>query len=387
MHTSSSPLLESIISDDCLTAAIHDIHRAGAAIGVDHQSLKEFSSNADAEIKRLRDDVLQGSYVLLPLRKAYIPKNNGGKRLIGVPCIRDRILGRSLVHNLNNLLESYWLDVSHGYRPKHSVQTASAMIQDITSSGAACVVHIDIKDFFPSVDHNLLHNILNSTIKDQYIVELLQKIILSQRWHDTEEPFTQGLCQGLPVSPLAANAYLHQFDSWLSNICSSVRYADDVVIFCTTREKASQIHAESVDFLQTSLLLDCNRDPKKCYIRQVEDGFDFLGLRFLGDKVELTRDAATKLQVDIEIITSTAENIADLVTMSKNRIFGWAHNYCMVNECSEIDRLNSMVCQRLKHRFDELSCGTSTSEVRHWYEELAASSVIKIFRKVRNQRI
>ena len=234
--------------------------RPKAAAGVDGVTWLEYGVDIGENLRDLRRRVQGGSYRAKPVRRAYIPKRDGGMRPLGIAALEDKIVQRAVVEVLNSIYEADFLGFSYGFRPGRSPHDAlDALAVGIERSKVNWVLDADIRDFFGQLDRAWLGRFLQHRIADRRILRLIQKwlaagVIEDGEWSDPE----QGTVQGASVSPLLANVYLHYvFDLWADqwrrrNARGDVilaRFADDYIVGFQHREDAERFLAELRDRL------------------------------------------------------------------------------------------------------------------------------------------
>lgn len=219
----------------------------------------------------------------LPTKRVYIPKSNGKKRPLGIATIIDRCI-QAIV---KNALEPYWESKfeisSYGFRPGRSAHDAMSKIYLI-----ACphrkkkwVVDADIQGCFDNISHAFLMNTIGNFPARKLIAQWLKSGYIE---HGEYFATQSGTPQGNIISPILANVALHGMETALgikynnrSEIIGNralVRYADDFVIFCETKEDAEQVQAAMGQWLS---LRGLNLSKEKTKIVHLEEGFDFLG--------------------------------------------------------------------------------------------------------------
>ena len=209
---------------------------------------------------------------------------------------RDLIVQEYLLQAFAETAERIFEEQSIGFRKGASRESAIEMIRRAVADGYRYVIESDIEDFFPSVDLNTLDKLLGYYLpeKDGVFRSIIQKIVrngyvLNGTYHDR----VRGLAQGSPLSPLLANLYLDSFDEvtekWGVKL---VRYADDFIILTKTREQAEATLMEAAEYLSG---LGLRLKKEKTSIKPVQEGFQFLGIRFSGSEVEVMPEEEIKL--------------------------------------------------------------------------------------------
>lgn len=245
--------------------------RSGAP-GVDGVTVEGFARGAEGRIVKLCEELTEGTYRPQPPRIVRIPKKVDGERTLRIPGIRDRVVQSSAALVLSPLLEPTFEDGSFGYRPGRSIQAAARRIGALHARGFDWVVEADIDDFFDDIPHDRLLAKLAKAIPDADVEALVAL------WLTSAEPDGVGIAQGSPLSPLLANLYLDAVDEALIGTDTAlVRYADDFVILCRSRDGATRAMGLAIKVLGEHRLL---LDAEKTRIVPYGDGFRFLGHRF-----------------------------------------------------------------------------------------------------------
>ena len=211
-----------------------------AAPGVDGLAWRDYETNLEGNLEDLHDRVHRGAYRALPSRRQYIPKADGRQRPIAICALEDKIVQRATAVVLNAIYEEDFLGFSYGFRPKRSQHDAlDALMVGITTTKVNWILEVDIRSFFDEVNRDWLGRFLEHRMADPRILRLIQKwlkagVLENGVVIDSEK----GTGQGLVISPLLANVYLHySLDLWAelwrrreaTGDMIIVRYADDGV--------------------------------------------------------------------------------------------------------------------------------------------------------------
>ncbi len=205
-------------------------------------------------------------------------------RALGIPAVRDRVVQQAVLQVLTPIFEAKFSSRSHGFRPERGCGTALEVVDRAVRHGYEWVVDADISAFFDSVDHELLLTHMNEEIADGSVLRLVRAFLRSGvlMGEARVEPTEMGTPQGGPLSPLLGNIYLHAFDQAMQEGgFGVVRYADDFVIFARTRERAGEALRLAGEVLER---LKLRLHPEKTRIAAIDEGFEFLGYRYLRDK-------------------------------------------------------------------------------------------------------
>jgi CRISP-associated protein Cas1 len=276
--------LGSLTRADLLAAFLRVQENAGCA-GSDGVTIPRFAARLDREIDTLLTQLAASRYRPLPLLQIEIEKKPGHPqtRLLLVPTVRDRLLQTAVARRLSASFEEDFLDVSHGYRPGRGVDSAVARIQQWRDRGYPYVVEADITGYFDNVDHSLLLAEYAEREPTREFDALLRLWVRAEIWDgDRIRSLPRGIPQGSPLSPLLANLFLADFDAAMGQLPARlVRYADDFVLLCRTKESAEQILAAVAAWMESRQL---SLKAEKTGIRNFFSGFTFLGVFFHGDQ-------------------------------------------------------------------------------------------------------
>ncbi len=270
------------------------------AVGVDSQTKEKYGRQLRGNIRRLIARMKKMAYRPGPVREVRIPKEGSKRafRTLGISNVEDKIVQLMMSKILTAIYELIFRDCSYGFRPGRSCHMAIRAVRDyLFRNSCEVVIDIDIKDFFGSLNHKRLMEMLEIKIKDKtllrYIVRMLRAGVLSNGELKVTE---EGSPQGSIVSPILANVYAHYtIDCWFEDVVKKhvrgavelYRYCDDMVICCQYRSDAEKIKRALIKRLER-FSLSLNEEKTKIipfnkwkYKSGHKQGtFDFLGFTF-----------------------------------------------------------------------------------------------------------
>ncbi len=183
--------------------------------GVDGKTFDGMSLEKLADIAKR---VAEGTYRFQPVRRVYIPKENGKTRPLGIPTVEDRLVQEAVRTILEAIYEPVFLDESHGFRPRRSCHTALSLIKK-TWTGCKWLIEVDVRGFFDNIDHDVLLGLLTNRIDDDEFIALIKGMLKAGYMEDWVYGRTySGTPQGGVASPILANIYLHELDQFMETI-------------------------------------------------------------------------------------------------------------------------------------------------------------------------
>lgn len=261
---------------------------AGAG-GIDGQTLADFDMNLKDNLYKIWNRMSSGSYFPPPVKAVSINKKSGGKRILGVPTVGDRVAQMVVKLILEPKVEPLFYPDSYGYRPNKSALDAVGITR------RRCwkydfVVEFDIKGLFDNIDHELLIKAVRKHIQEKWIILYIERWLKApmQTTDGTLVERTKGTPQGGVISPILSNLFLHYvFDRWRSQNYRNVpwcRYADDGLVHCKTEQQAKLV---LVELKQRFEYCKLELHPKKtkiiyCKDEKRKDTYPNISFEFLG---------------------------------------------------------------------------------------------------------
>ena len=285
-------LLEKVLEGENLNKAYKRVKANKGASGVDGMTVNEALPWLKEHREELLESIRSGKYKPSPVRRVEIPKDNGGTRKLGIPTVIDRIIQQAIAQVLTPIYEPKFSEGSYGYRPNRSAKDAVLKVKEYADEGYKFAVCLDLSQYFDTLCHELLMNMLREEIKDKRLIELIKRYLKSGVMENgivmkTEE----GSPQGGNLSPLLANIYLDKFDKEFERRgVKVIRYADDIILLAKSIRAAERLLRTSTEYLEKKLKLKVNTEKSRAVSVYSIRNFGFLALRWEGTEVEVTSE-------------------------------------------------------------------------------------------------
>jgi RNA-directed DNA polymerase len=274
-------LYDKVSRSDVLWRAWVKVRSNNGAPGIDNTTLAEVEEYGVARLlDELASELRERRYRPMPARRVLIPKpGSEEKRPLSIPAVRDRVVQAAAKIVLEPVFEADFLPCSFGFRPRRSAHDALQVLIDECWRGRRWVVETDIASCFSAIPHEQLMEAVQERVCDQSVLKLLRAMLRAGVIEDGQVSRPDsGTPQGGVISPVLCNAYLHRLDrEWDRRDGILVRYADDLIVMCGSREQAEA----ALERLRI-LLVGLGLEPKAAETRIVHlevggGGLDFLG--------------------------------------------------------------------------------------------------------------
>ena len=346
-------LLEEILDRNNLNAAYAQVLRKKGAGGVDGMQVSEMKQWLKENKEEFLGALRTGRYIPKPVRRVEIPKPDGGTRKLGIPTVLDRLIQQAITQVLTPIFEKTFSERSYGFRPGRNAHQAIKQAEAYYRAGYTKVVDIDLAQYFDTVNHDMLINMLRGEIKDERVIALIRKYLKSGIMEGgIISPSSSGTPQGGNLSPLLSNIYLTKFDQLLEQRGHKfVRYADDCNIYVRTERAAKRVMESCAKFLEGTLKLQVNRQKSKVGspLKVKFLGFSLhkvtgqIGIRPHGKVLK-------RFKEKVKEITSRnrGRSIQDILRELRNYTTGWLNYFSIANMSKKMQEINKWIRRRLR---------------------------------------
>jgi RNA-directed DNA polymerase len=350
LTTLPSDLMEQVVEVANMEAAWKAVKANRGAPGVDGMTIAEFPDFIRPHWPQIRQQLLDGSYRPRPARRKAIAKEDGsGERLLGIPCVLDRVIQQAVLQVLTPIFDPTFSESSFGFRPQRSAHGAVKQVKRYIKQGYRMAVDMDLSKFFDRVQHDVLMSRLARRIGDKRLLRLIGRylragVMVEGLLQATEE----GTPQGGPLSPLLANVLLDDLDKELERRgLRFARYADDFLILVKTHRSARQVFQSVERFLTHKLKLVVNQ--QKSQVANT-NRVTFLGFRFVGHQIRITEKKVAKFKRRVRQITGRSRGISMERRLGELRRYlrGWIGYFALSETKALFVRLDEWIRRRVR---------------------------------------
>lgn len=400
-------LYELITSRDNILLAYRTIksNKGSKTSGADKLTIDDYKLKSQEDLVTLIKEELM-DYKPRAVRRVYIPKQNGGKRPLGIPSMIDRIIQQMVKQVLEPICEANFYSHSYGFRPLRSTAHAKSRCDSLINlSELHYVVDVDIKGFFDNVNHRkLMKQIWNFGIRDRKVLAIISKM-LKAPIKGVGIP-TKGTPQGGILSPLLSNIVLHDLDMWVASQWENfpscfqykrqgdkiaalkktnlkegyiVRYADDFKIFARNHKDATKWFHAVRKYLKERLNLDINMDKSKV-VNLRKRSTDFLGfsLKAIPKGRKFVSKSNIKREKKVQILKRAQKHILNISKNPSNEnLMNWnsfilgIHNYFRVatHVSKDFTEISHKLFRLIYNRFSKIGKRVYTSNAPPTYKK------------------
>jgi retron-type reverse transcriptase len=292
---------------------VYRAYRAAARGKRYRQESLDFKYQLEDNLCTIVNELVWDMYQPSPMRQFFVlePK----KRLISAPAFRDRVIHHALCQVIEPIFERRFINSSFACRVGHGTHTAMQYtLHCVQQWRMYYVLKGDITQFFPSVNHEILKQIISRAIRDKKVLHLIDIIIRS---YESPEQDGRGIPIGALTSQLFANIYLDQLDHYLKEVCQVTyyaRYMDDFVIVHRDKKLLQGLLCKIEEYLHEHLKLNLN---PKTGIFPGKQGIDFCGYRIWPTHVKPRKSTVMRAKKRLKKMISTYKTNPEILEHAK----------------------------------------------------------------------
>ncbi len=327
--------------------------------GVDGVTTKELHDYMQDNWSRIEQEITKGHYCPQAVLGIKIPKPNGGKRLLGIPTVIDRLIQQAIHQVLQPMYDYEFSEFSYGFRKGRNAHQCVLQALNYINDGYQDIIDLDLKKFFDIVNHDYLMSLLNRKIKDRMLLKLIRRFLQSDMMlGGLSEQRTKGTPQGSPLSPLLSNIILNELDKELTKRgLRFIRYADDCSIFVKSKLSSERVLRSTIKFIETKLHLQVN-EQKTSICRPIN--YFVLGYGFVPTykknekgkyKLRVSPTSFRTMKQKVKQLTRKTSSLSFTERISRLTAFvrGWVNYYKFANMTTKLKELDAWVRSRLRY--------------------------------------
>ena len=363
----SPTALHSISELDHLRTAWKKLKKRKKSKGSDGVTIEAFAADLDTNLRQISKKLRGGGYQLCRLMpRVHFKVGSPKPRALQIPSVRDRVVMKALALYIQPSFKKFDLPCSFAYikGEDRGVPAVIRKVHDLVDRGFVHYFEADIVNFFGAVDRSRLWSMFTRHIRHRSLLPVLRQCFdqeldnLEAYQLEYEKLFagaTDGIPQGGVLSPMLANFYLHEFDRRVTaNGFELIRYADDFVVMCETREQAEHAHVLCKTLLeQLGLRIHALDEPKSKskfgYFKK--DGLSFVGVRFEGNFTAPDPKAILRFKEKVSLVLKphSGDSLAKTLQSLKNLITGWGNGYKAMRVQTTFLELDTYIKQEVAH--------------------------------------
>lgn len=349
----SDRLMEMILERGNLIRAWRRVCGNRGAPGVDGMKTDQLWGYLKSHWPQIKQDLLGGRYKPLPVERREIPKPDGGVRQLGIPTVLDRCIQQAISQVLGKIWEPFFSEFSYGFRPGRTAHQAVLQGKEYMVEGYTWVVDMDLSKFFDRVNHDRLMSRMAARIEDKRVLKLVRGYLrCGVMTEGVAVRSAEGTPQGGPLSPLLSNIVLDELDKELEHRGHRfVRYADDFMIYCKSRNAAERVMRSITDFLSLKLKLKVNQEKSAVSRPWLRKFLGFTYFQMYGQsKVRIHVKSLNRFKSRVRELTcrSCGKSLKQVIHGLNQYFLGWWGYFRLTEAKSFLKGIKIWIMRRLR---------------------------------------
>jgi RNA-directed DNA polymerase len=351
-EASPPSVMREVLEPENLSAALARVQANKGAPGIDGMTVAQLPGYLKTHWPGIKQQLQEGTYRPLPVRRVEIPKPGGGVRKLGIPTAVDRFIQQAVQQVLTRRWDDTFSQSSFGFRPGRSAHQAVEAAQRHIAEGCGWVVDIDLEKFFDRVNHDRLMGRIMQREDDKALIRLIRAFLNAGMMEDgLVSPTEEGVPQGGPLSPLLSNLVLDELDKELERRGHTfVRYADDCNIYVRSERAGRRVMEGVSRFITGKLKLKVN--ASKSAVARPKDR-KFLSFSFTGGKTAKRRiapKAVERFKAKVRKLTNRhkGRTLRQIVEPLGEYLRGWRGYFGFCQTPSVLKALDEWIRRRLR---------------------------------------
>lgn len=351
--TEQARLMEEILERENMLRALKRVRANKGAPGIDGMTVDRLPAYLKRHWPKIEQDLLDGRYTPLPVRRVEIPKPSGGMRLLGIPTALDRLIQQAIAQIFQPIWDPTFSDNSFGFRPGRSQHDALKRAKTYVQDGYRHIVDMDLAKFFDTVNHDRLMSRLATKVHDKRVLKLVRRFLTAGVMiGGLVSPSVEGTPQGGPLSPLMSNIVLDELDKELEKRgLRFVRYADDFVIYVRSKKAAQRVMQSITRFIERRLKLKVNQEKSAVSHPWWRPflGFSFTSRRD-NPRIRIHSKSIQRFKQRVRELTgrNCGLSIGQVIARLNQFIKGWWNYYSHADVAAGFRSINYWVRRRLR---------------------------------------
>jgi RNA-directed DNA polymerase len=345
-------LMEAVVARENMARAYARVMQNKGAAGVDGMEVGELKPYLQEHWEGIKKGLLEGSYRPQAVREVEIPKSGGGKRMLGIPTVVDRLIQQALHQVMMPIFDEHFSGSSYGFREGRNAHQAVLQARRYVAEGKRWVVDIDLEKFFDRVNHDVLMSRVARRIQDKRVLRMIRRYLQAGMMADgMVAQRTEGTPQGGPLSPLLSNILLDDLDKELERRGHTFcRYADDCNVYVRSKIAGERVMDSLKRFLAKRLRLRVN-ETKSAVARPWQRTFLGYSMTFhMTPRLKVAEGSVTRFKEKIRemIHRGRGHNIKTVITELQPLVRGWVAYFKLAEVKNTFEELDGWIRRKLR---------------------------------------